>query len=311
MFASAGRDGLLKIWDANTLYVSSTFTLNDKLCTLSMSSIASSHCLIAVGSNGADVQLCDILTGGCTHRLSGHRGPVWAVQWSASKEWELLTGGSDGQLRLWDIRRAGAVAVFDMHHTATLSMNAGVRYGSLGTTTVSPTSISTLGNADARNNLNSSSSGRGKKPAALSLAHDGAITAILSTPDGDRWLSAGTDDRLRLWDAATHSNMLVHYRDAYNRASRARQLAITEDGSTVFYPSGSAVQVYDVSTGRILTTLKGGHFEGIYACVWNPLSEELYTGSTDMHIVVWSPNTKSGQCGESDGDESDGDAWSD
>lgn len=63
------------------------------------------------------VQLCDIVSGGFTHSLAGHRAAVWAVAWSPSNEWQLATGGCDGQLRLWDIRRAGPLHIFDQHDT--------------------------------------------------------------------------------------------------------------------------------------------------------------------------------------------------
>lgn len=34
----------------------------------------------------------------------------------------------------------------------------------------------------------------------------------------------------------------MHYPGAFNRASRARQLAVSDDSSTLFHPSGSVVQ---------------------------------------------------------------------
>lgn len=63
------------------------------------------------------VKLCDIVSGGFTHTLSGHRAAVWAVAWSPASEWQLATGGCDGQLRVWDIRRSGPLHVFDQHDT--------------------------------------------------------------------------------------------------------------------------------------------------------------------------------------------------
>lgn len=65
----------------------------------------------------------------------------------------------------------------------------------------------------------------------------------MPTPDGLHWLSAGTDDRVRLWDAATYRHCLVHYPSAFNRANKARHMAVSDDSSTLFFPSGSVVQV--------------------------------------------------------------------
>lgn len=43
-----------------------------------MSSLATSHMLIAAGTEDVQVRLCDIASGASTHTLSGHRG-MYAV----------------------------------------------------------------------------------------------------------------------------------------------------------------------------------------------------------------------------------------
>lgn len=42
---------------------------------------------------------------------------VMTVEWSTSSEWVLATGGCDGAIRLWDIRRAGCFLVLDQTQT--------------------------------------------------------------------------------------------------------------------------------------------------------------------------------------------------
>lgn len=42
---------------------------------------------------------------------------VMSVEWSASSEWVLVTGGCDGAIRFWDIRRAGCFRVLDQSHS--------------------------------------------------------------------------------------------------------------------------------------------------------------------------------------------------
>lgn len=42
---------------------------------------------------------------------------VMAVEWSTSSEWVLMTGGCDGAIRFWDIRRAGCFSVLDQSHS--------------------------------------------------------------------------------------------------------------------------------------------------------------------------------------------------
>ncbi|KAL6504322.1 hypothetical protein OROGR_026245 [Orobanche gracilis] len=42
---------------------------------------------------------------------------VMSVEWSTSSEWVLVTGGCDGAIRFWDIRRAGCFRVLDQSHS--------------------------------------------------------------------------------------------------------------------------------------------------------------------------------------------------
>ena len=270
-----------------------------------MSPAAVSHCLVAVGSAEPDVLLCDVTSGGFSHRLTGHRAGVWAVAWSPNNEFELLSGGRDGQLRIWDIRRAGTRAVLDMHDTkhkqdattATATAAAGGR-GRAGAARPPPRPLP-----------------RPQAPGAQTTAtiyaksHESGITGVVPTPDGLFWLSGGNDDKVRLWNATSHRHELVHYNDTFNRASKPRQIAISDDGNAVFHPSGSAVQVFDVHSGSTLATLAGGHFEAVNCCAWNGVHEELYTGSNDHNIVVWAP--KEAGIVDHGGVEDDKDAWSD
>ena len=52
-----------------------------------------------------------------------------AVCWSPRTEHELLTGDASGQVRLWDIRRAGCRLVLDQHYTRRLAAGGGGRGG--------------------------------------------------------------------------------------------------------------------------------------------------------------------------------------
>jgi DNA excision repair protein ERCC-8 len=305
LFVSGGFDCQVKVWDANALAVAAAFALPARVHVVAMSPDAASHCLVAAGGAGATVALCDVASGGSSHTLEGHRAGVWAAAWSPTCEWELATGSADGQVRVWDIRRAGALHVLDQHHTAGAAPPAAG--AAPGAAPGAPAPGGGGGGPGERQ--------RARERAALyAQAHDGAVTGLAPTPDGLFWLSAGTDDRLRLWDAATRANALVHYPNAFNRASKARQLAVTADGGAVFHPSGSAVQVFDVRRGGQLALLGGAHFDSVNCCRWAAAAGELYTGANDCNIVVWAGARGGGADrgeGGGGGDASDGDAWSD
>lgn len=50
------------------------FKMPGKVYSTSMSSLATSHMLIAAGTEDVQVRLCDIASGAFAHTLSGHRG---------------------------------------------------------------------------------------------------------------------------------------------------------------------------------------------------------------------------------------------
>lgn len=53
------------------------FKMPGKVYGSSMSSIATTHMLIAAGSSDIQVRLCDIASGAFTHTLTGHRGEIY------------------------------------------------------------------------------------------------------------------------------------------------------------------------------------------------------------------------------------------
>ena len=52
------------------------------------------------------------------------------------------------------------------------------------------------------------------------MAHDGRVTGIVPSPDGLHWLTAGTDNRLRLWDSEHHRHLLVNYPQTFNSSMK-------------------------------------------------------------------------------------------
>ncbi|KAG2501789.1 hypothetical protein HYH03_000289 [Edaphochlamys debaryana] len=291
LFVTGSHDCEVKVWDTNALEVVTSFRLPKKVASVAMSPLAACHSLVAAGCEDTDVRLCDFTSGAVSHVFSGHRDSVWTVAWSSHSEYELLSGDGSGQVRVWDVRRAGCRAVLDQYATQRTAPPSAeepppfaapakkFRRGGSGSGSMSGSS-----SAPALLGAEAATAARMKESALR--AHTGAVTCVLPCPDGISLLTAGTDGRMRLWDAQYRVNKLVGYEGTHNRALRARQLAVTEDARVVFYPSGSSVNVYEVQTGRMLAALQGAHTESINACVYNPTLRELYTGSNDKTMRV-------------------------
>jgi len=63
------------------------------------------------------MMLCIIERRFLHHMISFMSDGVMTVEWSASSEWVLITGGCDGAIRFWDIRRAGCFQVLNQSQT--------------------------------------------------------------------------------------------------------------------------------------------------------------------------------------------------
>ncbi|KAL3160881.1 hypothetical protein ABBQ38_009274 [Trebouxia sp. C0009 RCD-2024] len=286
LFVTGSFDHQVKVWDANLGQAACSFTFPDRVFGVAMSSAAATHCLIAVVGGDPHVKLCDPATGGFTHSLVGHREPVWAVSWSLDCEYHLVTGGCDGQVRMWDVRTYNCLQVFDEQITQKPKAKPS--------------------RPDSASNRKRAKAEQAKK--AEATAHDGRVTGILPTPDGLHWLTAGTDNRLRLWDAQHNYHLLVNYPQTFNSSMKARQLAVAGEEDVIFHPSGGIIQCLHRLTGQKLGTLRG-HLDTVNCCCYNSYQQELYSGGNDCNIIVWAAPAPLEVVEGLDTDDQD--AWSD
>ena len=280
LFVSGSQDKTVKVWDTNALEAVLTFNVEGAVYETQMSPVeTSTHNLVAIAGDMHHVTLGDISTGSATHILgTGAGAAVWTCAWSCRSEWELISGSSDGQVRLWDIRRPGTRWVYDYNDVRD----------------VAPSDFG--------------SQVPGKSPSARryvehAQAHEGAVVGCASVPGaGLFWLTTGNDGRPRLWDMHSKLHMMRHYQKRCSKTKYVRRVGFSDDGRHMFHPSENAVYVFDVMSGRLVRTLAGGHFGAVHCVAWNEKFEQLYTGGADKAMLVW---------GVPFGEMDDRDAWSD
>ena len=289
MFLSSGFDGSVKLWDTNALRMVLEFELPGRVHCAFMSPVATRHSLVAVcadESSGA-IRLCDPISGSTAEELKGHRSAPWALCWHPFNEFQIASGGSDGALRLWDIRRArGCLASFDAGRTHTSRRER------------EPARVVSDGTY-SRGGTRSSLAGQPLNPAleasllGAARAHRGPISSIAFSPDGAQLITAGRDHCIRLWNITTCENLLVHFPDAHVTARSHRQFAIGDmyhrgrrGGSRVYFPSSDALRVYDLNSGALLNTLKG-HIGQVTCAVAASDDVRIFSGGEDGQVLCW------------------------
>ncbi|KAL2346478.1 hypothetical protein Fmac_000478 [Flemingia macrophylla] len=324
LFVTASYDHHINVWDTNTIQVVVNFKMPGKVHRAAMSNLSTSHMLIAAATEDVQVRLCDIASGAFAHTLLDG---VMTVEWSNSSEWVLVTGGCDGAIRFWDIRRAGCFLVLDQSRTQ-LGRRPPVLKGSMMTKSkaLSLQDSSTKSRAAQKKHANGSGSKQlpiGRVPSKgpmkqrlhpgmlstqdRATAHYGAVTGLKVTEDGMYLLSAGSDSRLRLWDVQSGCDTLVNFETVRLQINKPLQFATTQDATLVFVPCMRSVKAFDMWSGNMKSILRG-HYECVNSCWFNQQDQELYTGGNDRQILVWAPARSIAD--EMDGPAEDQDNWS-
>lgn len=250
MFSSSCLGGVLKLWDTNRLVPVRSLALGDTVYQHALSPIPSGAPTIAVATNQTTITLCDVRSGSSAHLLRAHTDSVLTVAWCPESEWILASGGKDCRVLLWDVR----------------------------------SSAGPLHNLDQHNGLH------GSDFQTVATAHEGWVNGLRFSRDGRSLVSSGRDSRMRLWDLhAGACNTMVYYPCVRNHHRKKLLLGLSSGGLEIlFHPCAQDVHMYDLYSGSRLRVLRG-HYNTVHSCVFHPHREELYTGSNDPQVFLWTP----------------------
>ncbi|KAJ2330609.1 hypothetical protein GGH91_006623, partial [Coemansia sp. RSA 2671] len=105
MFTTSSFDHTLRVWDAQSMAEACQFDLDSRVLSHCMS-VTGEHALIAATNESAYIRLCDLRSGSSAQTLLAHYSGSMAAAWSPKQPFVLASGGIDGALCMWDIRRA-------------------------------------------------------------------------------------------------------------------------------------------------------------------------------------------------------------
>ncbi|KAI4217693.1 MAG: hypothetical protein LQ351_000289 [Letrouitia transgressa] len=271
-FLSSSYDHTVKVHSTETMQVSGTFDLDSVVYSHAMSPIAD-HLLVACAAQHPAVRLVDLRTGASTHALAGHHGSILSVAWSPVDEHILASAGSDGGLRLWDIRRsAPSLGVLDMEDSIGIVGEDGL-------------------------GKNSRLRGDGK-------AHINACNGVVWTSNGKHLVTAGHDERVRVWDTATGANALSHFGPIIKNKHLSTLLPLLPPGNVgssrkqlMLYPNEREILVFELFDGTLLKRLRAptGQLQRstrITSLAWRSCDVEVLSAHSDGAIRAWRSETE-------------------
>ena len=280
-FLSSSYDHTLKIYDSQTLTPSTSFDLTSVVYSHALSPIAS-HLLVACATQHSAVRLVDLRSGASAHSLAGHRGGVLSAAWSPQDDHILASGGVDGTVRFWDIRRSsGNLGVLDLEDSVGICGEDGL--------------------------------GKNARPRDQGRAHVGACNGVVWTDDGRHLVTAGHDERVRLWDVGSGANALSHFGPTIKNMHLstllpllAPQTVAPSPNQVMFYPNEKEILMFDLFQGTLFKRLRASgvaiaHGSGgsgqrnvksrIASLAWRAADVELYSAHSDGVVRAWTPKT--------------------
>jgi WD40 repeat protein/serine/threonine protein kinase len=273
--ASAGQDGIIKVWDAKTGRELHSFRAHDShLRSVAFSPDGQS---LASGSWDKTVKIWDAQTGQKQHTLTGHKVNVWSVAFSPDCKLLASAGGEGevGELKLWNAVTGQEVRSFSGHT------------GRVWCVAFSPDGqrLASGGAADKTVKLWDVQTGQ---ELWTSPCHRHAVFSVAFSRDGRLLASSGGGalwggGELKVWDASTRQ--LIH--DLHHHTRGIWCVAFSPDGHRLASGSvDSTVKIWDVATGQETLTLRG-HVDDIRGVVFSPDGHRLFSCGADSNVRVW------------------------
>lgn len=281
-FLSSSYDHTLKIYATETLTTSASFDLDSVIYQHALSPIAE-HLLVACATQHPAIRLVDLRSGARTHSLAGHQGAVLSVAWSPRDEYILASGGSDGTVRLWDVRRsAGSLGVMDLEDSVGVGGEDGL--------------------------------GKKARPRGQGKAHIGACNGVTWSDDAKFLITAGHDERVRVWDVGVGANALSHFGPIIKNTHLSTLLPLIVPTSVgnprkrvMLYPNEKEILMFDLLEGTLLKRLKSPGVavaqasgsvgqrnikDRVTSLAWRAGDVEMYSAHSDGIIRAWKARTR-------------------
>ncbi|MFJ9588649.1 nSTAND1 domain-containing NTPase [Streptomyces acidicola] len=255
-----------ELWDTATGRIRARLAeQSNDVCSLAF---ATDGRTLATGGFDGGVELWDAATGRLRRSLPRHTAPVASMAFSP--DGRALATSSDGGVKLWD-PEAGSLRESLVGYTAPISM------------AFSPDGR-TLATGSTDNTVRLWETDTGQLPRGLP-GHTGPVLSLAFSPDGSTLATGAGDRTVRLWDVmADQSRPLLS-----NPRKEIASVAFSPDGRTMATGGSSdqAVQLWDMTTGRLRTGLPGSDGDTGPSLAFSPDGRTLATSSDTRGVELW------------------------
>ncbi|XP_038051091.1 autophagy-related protein 16-1-like isoform X2 [Patiria miniata] len=274
MFASAGADRKLKLWELTSL------TSSCQSRGILMGSNAAVMCIdfdqqeqfVLGASNDYATRVWGAQDHRLRHTLTGHGGKVLAARFLGDSN-KVVSGSHDRTLKIWDLRsRACTKTIF-----AGSSCNDLVTSDGRGTNIIS-------GHFDRKIRFWDTRSGDAR---ANEFELSGKITSLELSTDRQYLLSCSKDDALKLIDVRMNKVVGTFCAEGFKVFLEYTRAALSPDG--VYAACGSqdgSIYVWNMQTMKLEKTLKE-HSAPVIAVTWHPNGTKMLSCDRNKKVIMW------------------------
>ncbi|WP_158555933.1 Ig-like domain-containing protein [Peribacillus glennii] len=239
LLASGGMDGAVRVWDTTTLKELMVRVLSSDIRIVEMSP---SGRYVAVCTNNYDdpIYLWDIQTNSISE-LQGHEYSANVLAFTPDEK-QLISGGSDEKVIVWDLAAAAKTQEFTYADDVTsLSVLASKQFVAAG----------------LRNNtIQVRNYKTGQQVKTISGVVQGGSYSypvdLTFTPDGESLYVAGSTSYPNVFQVDNGFSRVPNDPSKFGETSYWKKVQFSQDGSFLFTNDGYSAYVYDTLTGELL-----------------------------------------------------------
>ena len=265
--ASAGRDGTVIIWDAQTGAM--LFTLRGHSASVDAVAYDPTGTLLASGGEDKTIRLWQTNSGDIEAILEGHDAGITALAFGADGEL-LASGDANGQVILWATSTGETVGVLNGHSAP------------INDLTFSPDGTmlaSSAGVGDANIRLWNIST---QAEQLVLTGHSNGVGGLSFSPDGQEIASGGWDGTVRVWDVANgETEQIIPQPEWVFDVSYSPTENLLVSGGI-----DNQVHIRNLD-GMSDITVPFGHEEDVNALAFSADGTRLVTASSDNTLIIW------------------------